>query len=92
MSCLSHADRHAFHKNGDQIETETQICQPLELKHSKYRLLLSSAEMFLAFTTKSVDQVQTAPVGAQWLNGRVLDSRPRGRGVRALRASLRCGP
>ena len=32
--------------------------------------------------------------GAQWLSGRVLDSRPEGRGprVRASPATLRCGP
>ena len=30
-------------------------------------------------------------MGAQWLSGRVLDSRQRGRGVRASPASLRCG-
>ena len=30
-------------------------------------------------------------MGAQWLSGRVLDSRPRGRGFEPL-ASLRCGP
>ena len=29
-------------------------------------------------------------LGAQWLSGRVLDSRPRGRGYRALPASVRC--
>ena len=28
----------------------------------------------------SVDPDQTAPIGAQWLSGRVLDSRPSGRG------------
>ena len=30
--------------------------------------------------------------GVQWLSGRVLDSRPKGRGFRASPASLRCGP
>ena len=30
--------------------------------------------------------------GAQWLSGRVLDSRPRGRGFGASPASLHCGP
>ena len=30
--------------------------------------------------------------GARWFSGRVLDSRPRGRGVRASPTSLRCGP
>ena len=31
-------------------------------------------------------------MGAQWLSGRVLDSRPRGLWVRASPASLHCGP
>ena len=30
--------------------------------------------------------------GAQWLSGRVLDSRPMGPRVRASPVSLRCGP
>ena len=30
--------------------------------------------------------------GAQWLSGRVLDSRPKGRGFDPPTASLRCGP
>ena len=31
-------------------------------------------------------------MGAQWLSGRVLDSRPKGRGFEAHPASLCCGP
>ena len=36
--------------------------------------------------------MQTGAIGAQWLSGRVLDFRPRGSGLDASPASLRCGP
>ena len=39
--------------------------------------------------TKGIQRLNIYILGAQWLSGRVLDSRPR---VRASPASLRCGP
>ena len=42
-------------------------------------MILSSAEMFQSLYNKQWYPDQTA-MGAQWLSGRVLDSRPKGRG------------
>ena len=43
----------------------------------------------IATHTHTHTHTHTCMQGAQWLSGRVLDSRPR---VRASLASLRCGP
>ena len=54
--------------------------------------LLSFLLLNLTFSKSSFRntiRVSNDLVGAQWLSGRVLDSRPR---VRALQSSLRCGP
>ena len=53
----------------------------------------SNQEIYMLFEHGSeLENTQNEPyiMGAQWLSGRVLDSRPKGRGFRASPASLCC--
>ena len=60
--CLSCSKMCAFHENSDRIYTEPTLI--LKAHISKCCMYLSSAEIFEAFSTNSVDPDQTAPVGA----------------------------
>ena len=63
ISCLSHANLHAFHENPDCIYTELTFAIPYKA-YQKSLMLLSSAEIFEATSTNSVYPDQTAPVEA----------------------------
>ena len=65
ISCLGHANVHAFHENPNRTNVYTRNSLLLTLKaHNHKMYFLSSTKIFEASMTNNVDPDQTAPVGA----------------------------
>ena len=64
-SCLSNANKRAFHENPDHIYTELTYVNPLSVYY-KNRMPLSSAVIFEDPSIYIVDPDQTASIGSVW--------------------------